>query len=161
MKRRHSSIPGRRQTGFTLLEVLIAIVVLAFGLLGFAMLQTTSVRFVQSANYRTQATNLAYDLTELMRSNRFQSVWYTNATFAAGSKAATDTACTRVAGDALTIDQNIARWQCQVVKALGANAGATVTVVNGVATVAITWSDDRWDPANPNTPTTFGLVTQL
>ncbi|WP_457319849.1 type IV pilus modification protein PilV, partial [Stenotrophomonas sp. P5_B8] len=77
MKRRHSSIPGRGQAGFTLLEVLIAIVVLAFGLLGFAMLQTTSVRFVQSANYRTQATNLAYDLTELMRSNRFQSVWYT------------------------------------------------------------------------------------
>lgn len=56
-----SCSPRARQSGgFTLLEVLIAIIVLAFGLLGFALLQTMNVRFVQSANYRTQATNLAY-----------------------------------------------------------------------------------------------------
>jgi type IV pilus assembly protein PilV len=59
------------------MEVMIAIIVLAFGLLGFALLQTMNVRFVQSANYRTQATNLAYDLTEQMRSNRYQAAWYT------------------------------------------------------------------------------------
>ncbi|KGT84573.1 pilus assembly protein PilV, partial [Xanthomonas vasicola] len=64
-----------RTKGFSLLEVLIAIVVLAFGLLGFALLQTANVRFVQSSNYRTQATNLAYDLMDQMRSNRFQSAW--------------------------------------------------------------------------------------
>lgn len=161
MKRRRIFASGKGQGGFSLLEVLIAVVVLAFGLLGFALLQTTSVRFVQSANYRTQATNLAYDMTEMMRSNRYQSAWYTNATFAPGSKAATTTACPRQNGDALTINQNITRWQCQVVKALGADAGATVTVVNGVATVSITWSDQRWDPTNPNTPTTFGVTTQL
>jgi type IV pilus assembly protein PilV len=67
--------------------VLIAIIVLAFGLLGFALLQTMNVRFVQSANYRTQATNLAYDLIEQMRSSAPKpSRWrYTKASFSAGS----------------------------------------------------------------------------
>ena len=160
MKRRPVSLRAA-QGGFTLLEVLIAIVILAFGLLGFALLQTANIRFVQSANYRTQATNLAYDLTEQMRSNRHQSAWYTNATFAPGTVSATDTACTRPVSNAVTIEQNISRWQCQVVKAMGANAGATVVMVNGAATVSITWADDRWDASNPDSPTTFALVTQL
>ena len=64
------SIRARQAGGFTLLEVLVAIIVLAFGLLGFALLQTMNVRFVQSANYRTQATNLAYDLTERLHRTR-------------------------------------------------------------------------------------------
>lgn len=157
--RRRSFTAARRQRGFSLLEVLIAMVVLAFGLLGFALLQTMNVRYVQSANYRTQATNLAYDLTEQMRSNRYQSAWYANASFAAGSKTATGVCARTVA--TVTLEQNIARWQCQVVKALGDNAGATVTVNNGVAVVAITWADERWNAAAPDTPTTFALQTQL
>ncbi|HDS1174003.1 TPA: type IV pilus modification protein PilV, partial [Stenotrophomonas maltophilia] len=46
-------------------------------------------------------------------------------------------------------------------KALGDNAAATVTVNNGVATVAISWADERWNPKSPDTPTTFALQTQL
>lgn len=149
----------RQQGGFSLLEVLIAMVVLAFGLLGFALLQTMNVRYVQSSNYRTQATNLAYDLTEQMRSNRYQAAWYSTATFSAGSKSATGV-CSRPV-TAVTIAQNVAAWQCKVVKALGDNAAATVTVNNGVATVAITWADERWNAKNPDTPTTFALETQL
>nr|WP_199153679.1 type IV pilus modification protein PilV [Stenotrophomonas maltophilia] len=142
-----------------MLEVLIAIIVLAFGLLGFALLQTMNVRFVQSANYRTQATNLAYDLTEQMRSNRYQAAWYTNASFAAASKTAT-TACTSDTGD-VSIEKKIARWQCQVVKALGDDAGAEVTYNGGVVRVAITWGDQRWDPDDPDKATTFALATEL
>ncbi|AHY59561.1 type IV pilus modification protein PilV [Stenotrophomonas rhizophila] len=152
--------PGGRRAagGFSMIEVLITIIVLAFGLLGFALLQTMNVRFVQSANYRTQATNLAYDLIDQMRANRFQSAWYTNATFASG--AVTRTACSRPTGT-VDIGQNIARWQCQVVQALGEGASATVVNANGRVTVGITWGDQRWDKANPNTTTTFTAVTQL
>jgi len=74
---------------------------------------------------------------------------------------ATDTACTRPVSHAVTIEQNISRWQCQVVKAMGANAGATVVMVNGAATVSITWADDRWDASNPESPTSIALGTQL
>lgn len=151
--------PRGRQRGFSLLEVLIAVVVLAFGLLGFALLQTMNVRYVQSANYRTQATNLAYDLTEQMRSNRHQSEWYSNATFAPGSVAVAGLCARPVA--AVTLAQNITRWQCQVVKALGANASANVTVVGGVARVRISWADERWSKTAPDAATTFETVTQL
>lgn len=153
------SIHARQAGGFTLLEVLIAIIVLAFGLLGFALLQTMNVRFVQSANYRTQATNLAYDLTEQMRSNRYQAAWYTGASFAAGSKSAA-TACDADTGE-VAIAAKIERWQCQVVKALGDDAGAEVTYNGGVVNVAITWGDQRWDPDDPDKATTFALATEL
>jgi len=151
--------PRGHQRGFSLLEVLVAVVVLAFGLLGFALLQTMSVRYVQSANYRTQATNLAYDLSEQMRSNRFQSAWYANASFASGSKTAAGV-CARDIG-AVTLEQNITRWQCQVVKALGDNASATVTVNNGVANISISWADERWSRTAPDAATTFAIQTQL
>jgi len=151
--------PRGHQRGFSLLEVLVAVVVLAFGLLGFALLQTMSVRYVQSANYRTQATNLAYDLSEQMRSNRFQSAWYANASFASGSKTAAGV-CARDIG-AVTLEQNITRWQCQVVKALGDNASATVTVNNGVANISISWADERWSRTAPDAATTLAIQTQL
>ena len=151
--------PRGHQRGFSLLEVLVAVVVLAFGLLGFALLQTMSVRYVQSANYRTQATNLAYDLSEQMRSNQFQSAWYANASFASGSKTAAGV-CARDIGT-VTLAQNITRWQCQVVKALGDNASATVTVNNGVANISISWADERWSRTAPDAATTFAIQTQL
>ncbi|MCX7101946.1 MAG: type IV pilus modification protein PilV, partial [Methylobacter sp.] len=61
---------GMKQTaGFTLIEVLIAMLVLAVGLLGLAGLQATSLKSNQSAYNRSQATQLAYDLADRMRAN--------------------------------------------------------------------------------------------
>jgi type IV pilus assembly protein PilV len=59
----------QRQQGFTLLEVLIALLVLSIGLLGLAALQTTSLRSNQMASMRTTATQLAYDISDRMRAN--------------------------------------------------------------------------------------------
>lgn len=55
--------------GFTLLEVLIALLVLSIGLLGLAALQTTALRSNQMASMRTLATQAAYDITDRMRAN--------------------------------------------------------------------------------------------
>lgn len=152
----------RASAGFSMIEVLVALVILAIGLLGFALLQTMNMRFTQSANYRTQATNLAYDLLDQMRANRMQAFWYsgsTGASFAAGTvNCAT---FTRPVGAAATIQNNVERWRCQVVRALGPSASAGVTYVNGVARVTIAWGDQRWDQANPDALTTFVVETRL
>lgn len=58
------------QRGATMIEVLVAVVVLAIGLLGMALLQITSVQSNHSAYYRSQATVLASDLADRMRANR-------------------------------------------------------------------------------------------
>jgi type IV pilus assembly protein PilV len=56
-------------TGFTMLEVLIAIVVIAFGLLGVAGLQVIGLKNNQSASHRLIATTLANDMIDRIKSN--------------------------------------------------------------------------------------------
>ena len=56
--------------GFTLLEVLVALLVLSIGLLGLAGMQTLSLKNNNSALIRSQAVVLAYDAVDLMRGNR-------------------------------------------------------------------------------------------
>ncbi len=58
-----------RQKGFTLIEVLVAVVVLGIGLTGMAGLQVVSMRSSQQADQRTHATLLAYDILDRMRTN--------------------------------------------------------------------------------------------
>ncbi len=60
----------KQENGFTLVEILVAVLVLAIGLLGLAKLQTTGLHNGHSANLRTQATLLAYDIADRMRANR-------------------------------------------------------------------------------------------
>lgn len=58
-----------KQSGFTLLEVMVAIVVLSLGLLGLAGLQAASLRNNQTAYYRGIATQQAYDMADRLRAN--------------------------------------------------------------------------------------------
>lgn len=60
---------GLNERGFSLIEVLVALLVLSIGLLGLAMLQVQGMRANTDAYLRTQATMLAYDLIDRMRIN--------------------------------------------------------------------------------------------
>lgn len=59
----------RGAAGFTMLEALVAIVVLAFGVLGVANLLIKSFRFAQQSSYDVVAIQLADDMAERLRSN--------------------------------------------------------------------------------------------
>jgi len=61
--------PPSRQDGFTLLEVLIAVVILSIGLLGVAGMQAVSLKNNHAAYTKTLATNLASDIAERIRAN--------------------------------------------------------------------------------------------
>lgn len=60
----------KKSNGFTLLEVMIALVISAVALLGLAGLQAQSLSFNNSAYIRSQATYLAYDILDKMRMNK-------------------------------------------------------------------------------------------
>jgi type IV pilus assembly protein PilV len=57
--------------GFTLLEVLVSLAILAFGLLGVAGLQVAGMRNAHNADARSTALYLAYDIMDRVRANRY------------------------------------------------------------------------------------------
>lgn len=55
--------------GFTLVEVLVALLILSVGLLGLAALQTFGMKYNQQSYQRTQAVFQAYDMIDRIRAN--------------------------------------------------------------------------------------------
>lgn len=69
----------KNQTGVGMFEVLVALFVLAIGVLGFSALQLRAVDATIEANDKTLAMNVARDLAERIRINRLSLGNYTNA----------------------------------------------------------------------------------
>lgn len=60
---------SKQQQGATLIEVLVAVIVLSIGMLGMVSLQTRAIQFEQSSLYQSQANIMAYDIIDKMRAN--------------------------------------------------------------------------------------------
>lgn len=97
------------QRGFSLIEALIAMVVLSLGLLGLAGLQISSLKFNQTAQLRSKAVTLAYDMQERIRASQTE---FTSAPFG-------------TFGTTLIND-----WQTDVASQLPQGVGAVCTVSN-------------------------------
>jgi len=57
-------------SGFSLIEILVSLVVLSVGLMGLAGLQIAALKGSNDAHYRTQASLLMMDLADRMRANQ-------------------------------------------------------------------------------------------
>ena len=64
----------KEQTGISLLEVLIAIVIVSLGLLGVIKLQITNIKYVNDTKLRSQALMLTEDMMNRMRANQAQAL---------------------------------------------------------------------------------------
>lgn len=128
--------------GFSLIEVLVAVVILAIGLLGIAGLQATSIRNNNSAYLRSQATILAYDIIERMRAN--------NTLAKNGSYGVAMGSSGSGTGMALT---DVTEWKTVLGQMLPSGDGSVVVDLAGNATVVVRWVDQR----NGNT---LSLTTQ-
>jgi type IV pilus assembly protein PilV len=75
-----------RQSGFTLIEILIAIVIFSIGLLGIASLQIAGMRYTHGSQLRSVAVMQAESMSDLMRANSFgvESGFYNVANLAGG-----------------------------------------------------------------------------
>ena len=78
VKSKYESSGGSAEGGFTLLEGMMAAVVLAVGLLALAGMQGISLGRNVDANELTLATNLAADMVERIQFNRRSAIIYNN-----------------------------------------------------------------------------------
>jgi type IV pilus assembly protein PilV len=138
------TIRNRSSRGFTLLEVLVAILVLSIGLLGLAAMQAFSLKANQSANFRTQATALATMIVERMRAHGGGALNTTVAYYGSGS----DTQA----------QLDLSQWQDAIGLQLPDGVG-TLIFNGGDIEVDITWTDARW--AIAAVPPIFKLKTTL
>jgi type IV pilus assembly protein PilV len=117
-----------------LIEVLVAIVILAFGMLGLAGLQTRVLSFSQSSLYRSQATALTDDILDRMRTDRANAkngLW--DSTLA--------TASSSITGSAI-YQTDLKDWKEQVEALLPSGKGQ-VAVAAGLVTITLEWDDSR------------------
>ncbi|MGH8081329.1 MAG: type IV pilus modification protein PilV [Lysobacter sp.] len=159
LSRDNSVAWGARQRGLSLIEVLMAVLVLGIGLLGLAMLQATNLRLSQSANQRTIATNLSNDLLDDIRSNRLLAAKY-GGTYDAGTATA-NASCAKL--NKITPDDRKAAFTCRLREALGPSGKAVVTVnPNKTVRIAISWDDElRWSTAPGAAATEFKMESAL
>jgi len=124
-----------KDSGFTLLEVLIALLVLAIGLLGLAALQTTGLRANQMASMRTLATQLAYDMTDRMRANEVGIA--ANQYVIATGETPTDPPVTRA-------DIDLTEWRAQVARLPGGLSSITQLAGPPIThEITVYWDEER------------------
>ena len=129
--------------GFTLIEVLIAMLVLAVGLLGLASLQAYSLRNTQSAYNRSLATELAYDLADRMRANNKPlglAVYGSMQPTAALAQANCVTVSNFCPPDVMA-ENDLYQWNLAVTTALPPGSSGVIAVVSNVYTITVSWND--------------------
>ncbi|WP_293268451.1 type IV pilus modification protein PilV [Neptunomonas sp.] len=133
------------QLGATLIEVLITVLVISVGLLGMATLQFDAIKLNHDAYTRSQAVNLAYDMSDRIRSNR-----------SAAANGDYD-AQPAPAGTDATAAADILAWQANLATDLPVGTGS-ITRRNEEFTVQVCWDESRGMGAPA---TCFSFVTGL
>lgn len=124
----------RVSAGFSLVEVLVALVVLSIGLLGVAGLQTRGVRDNHGAYLRTQATLGAKDLVDRMRANRPAALAGDYDLAFGGS----------VASGSTLAAKDLSQWQAALAQLPGPGQGQVVVDKgNRRVMVDVSWDDSR------------------
>jgi len=123
-------IPG----GFTLIEVLVALVIISIGLLGLAAMQSRGLQDNKSAILRSVAVQSAADILDRMRANR--------------SAALNGSYDIDLDDDAPTVTTSIAKidlyqWKTGLDLALPSGRGS-VSVSGNIVTVEVRWREPGW-----------------
>ncbi|MBF0370944.1 MAG: type IV pilus modification protein PilV [Magnetococcales bacterium] len=138
---------GNTIQGFTLIEILIALVVLSTGLLGVGLMQAQAIKTTSDASQRSQAIWLASEILDGMRANPNDLANYAGVTVGYGQDAMDDP------GPATTMYERTAKdlydWQTKLYS-VGSRTGLyhAVGIIekNGsVYRATIRWQDDPND----------------
>jgi type IV pilus assembly protein PilV len=157
----------RRQAGTSLLEVLISVVILSIGLLGLAGLQVAALRVNQGAMQRSQATILAYDILDRMRSDRIAAIDGRYDAFATKDGRETTVASATLEDSAIAA---VSDWGTAMTRMLPAGEGMICRTDNPASrdctgtgeyfVIEVRWADenDRDSVANKQTVSVMGQL---
>jgi type IV pilus assembly protein PilV len=135
-----------KDSGFTLIEILISIVVIGVGLMATARMQLLAVQNTQGGYMRAQASNIGYDIIDRMRVN---TPALTNGDYDIGADDDTPAVIDCKGADANCSTVEMAQfdhfwWRETVEEFLPSGTGAIATEDNGTftkVTVSLTWID--------------------
>lgn len=123
-----------RQRGATLIEVLVAVIIMSIGLLGVAAMQSIALRNTQGSMERTQAVIQSYAMLDAMRANLTAA--------RSGAYAMGETCAPPAAGSLVQSDKNM--WIASLQAAVGPTAcGAIECGADDVCSIIVTWDDTR------------------
>jgi len=128
-----------QQSGFTLIEALVALIVLSVGMIGIAALYGQGLSAGRTALYRTIAINLAGEMADRIRANRLGRASYTGAGANRPCGPGGGTNCTV----AELAEYDVLQWRALVGAQLPAGVG-TVTFAAGTPptyTISVAWTD--------------------
>ncbi len=125
--------------GSSLIEVMVALFVLAIGLLGALSMQVKSMQYTQSAYYYSQAMYLASEILESMRSN---SGYLSAYDIPLGDTASLSSDCFGVVCSGAELSEyNVYEWRGNVANSLVSGQSSISTTSTGQVTITLQYSD--------------------
>jgi type IV pilus assembly protein PilV len=136
---RYLSVFKKKQhcDGFTLLEVLIAMLILAIGVLGVTALQYKALQYNQDAYYRTQVNTLASDMADRMRLNSDNASEYTTAITNYRVPTVAPTGCVQSGATATGKSNDVTCWQLQLFNTLAPRSRANISNIGDTYTISL------------------------
>lgn len=141
------SNPRKRQHGFSLVEVLIALIIMSVGMLGIATLFVQSMQAGRTSMFRHHAVTIAGDVADRIRANPRAGIAYQGV--------GADNGCVATGNDcneAAMAANDIFLWDIQVAESLP-NGDVAVRFNDAVVppeyTIAVTWDEPGEDPNAP------------
>jgi len=125
-------------SGFSLIEVLVALLVLAIGVLGIAALQFKALKYGNDANVRTQISYLASDITDRMRINRTNIASYVG-NYTVDIDNLGGSACNNATGADATND--LGCWHNEIDTILPHGTTVNITAAGSLYTITFTYKD--------------------
>jgi type IV pilus assembly protein PilV len=148
------------ERGFTLLEVLVALAILAIGMLGVIAALVAGLRASRDASLQNAAVTLAADLADSIRANRAGAAAYA---LAAGTVLETPPVTCSVVGECGAIEiaaVDLHAWQQRVLETLPeAVTNVTVTAVTDAVAHLCTISI-HWTQTGRGVPSSFAITVQ-
>jgi type IV pilus assembly protein PilV len=165
---------SRSQSGFSMMEVLVSILIVSLGILGTLGLLMNGLRLSSSSNYRSIAAAQANAMADALRGNPFAISGVALASFDDVQVPASSPGCFTAAGCARAnfVNNNVWVWQQQLAASLPngvgticrssvANVATTAPVCNGQGAyvVSVCWNEQKINASSTNLDAAGTLCT--